>query len=122
MNGMDAATGKPLSGADHLRQSVADILGTPLGSRLARRDYGSLVPELLDQPLNDLTRLRLFAASALALQRQEMRLRAAAFALSRGAETGSAILTITGRRTDTALPNAGVTFSIPVRALGALTA
>uniref|UniRef100_UPI0026076D20 ATPase domain-containing protein n=1 Tax=uncultured Sphingobium sp. TaxID=316087 RepID=UPI0026076D20 len=31
---------------------VRDILTTPIGSRLMRRDYGSLIPELIDQPAN----------------------------------------------------------------------
>lgn len=122
MTGMDAITGKPLAGVDHLRQSVARILGTPLGSRLGRRDFGSLVPELLDQPDNARTRIRIFAASALALQRQEPRLKAAQFSLVSGATPGTAMLTIAGRRTDTAQPNKGVSLSIPVRSLSALTA
>lgn len=33
MMGMHAATGSSLTGLDHLRQSVADILTTPIGSR-----------------------------------------------------------------------------------------
>ena len=119
---MDAVTGKPLSGLDHLRQSVARILGTPLGSRVGRRDFGSLVPELLDQPDNARTRIRIFAASALALQRQEPRLKAAQFALVSGDRPGTATLTIAGRRTDTAQPNKGVSLSVPLRSLSALTA
>lgn len=122
MNGMNASTGTMISGVDHLRQSIGDILGTPLGSRLARRDYGSLLPELLDQPMNALTRLRIYAASALALQRQEPRLRTARFALERGEFEGSAILIIDGRRTDITQSNIGVRLSIPVRALSALSA
>ena len=122
MNGMDRTTGKPLSGAAHLRQSVGDILGTPLGSRLGRREYGSIVPELLDHPLNDLTRVRIFAASALALQRQEPRLKAAQFTLARGAAPGWAVLTIDGRRTDVAAVNARVSLSVPIRSLTALSA
>ena len=56
---------------DHLRQSVADILSTPIGSRVMRRDYGSLVPALLDQPDNNATQARLRAAVASALMRWE---------------------------------------------------
>ena len=52
MMGMHAATGRSLTGLDHLRQSVADIITTPIGSRIRRRRYGSEVPELIDQPLN----------------------------------------------------------------------
>lgn len=122
MNGMDARTGKLIGGEEHLRQSIGDIIGTPLGSRVGRRDYGSLVPELLDQPDTPLTRLRIYAASALALQRQEARLRSSRFALQRGETAGTATLTISGTRADAARPNAAITFSLPVRSLSALSA
>ncbi|WOP14664.1 GPW/gp25 family protein [Ottowia sp. SB7-C50] len=72
---MNRATGQALSGVAHLTQSVADILLTPIGSRVMRRGYGSLVPELVDQPDNAATRLRLRAAVAGALMRWEPRLR-----------------------------------------------
>ena len=47
MTGMDRETGKSLSGIEHLRQSIRDILTTPIGSRVMRRDYGSRLFELL---------------------------------------------------------------------------
>ena len=53
MLGMNAHTGQSLSGLDHLRQSIADILSTPLNTRVMRRDYGSRLPELIDQPINN---------------------------------------------------------------------
>ena len=83
MNGVSATTGKALAGTEHLRQSVADILTTPLGSRVMRRDYGSLIPELIDQPLNRATVLRLYAATAHALVRWEPRLKLGAVLLSK---------------------------------------
>lgn len=43
---MDRRTGKPLAGADHVRKSIKDILGTPLVTRIGRRDYGSELPAL----------------------------------------------------------------------------
>ena len=58
MNGVNSRTGKRLSGSDHLRQSVSDILSTPLGSRVLVRDYGSDLFSLVDNPRDDLTRLR----------------------------------------------------------------
>ncbi|ATI54497.1 oxidoreductase [Sphingomonas melonis] len=118
MIGMDRHTGRTCEGADHLRQSIADILGTPVGTRVGRRDYGSRIPELLDQPLNDATRIRVFAAAAMALLRHERRARVQRIALAAGTATGTATLTITGRRTDAI--DAGFTFSTPVTALGAL--
>lgn len=121
MNGMDAASGKALDGADHIRQSIAKILGTPIGTRVARREFGSMLPELLDQPMNDLLRIRLYAATALAITRQESRVRVARIALVPGIATGTATIRIEGRRTDTARPQP-FAFDTPIRALSALAA
>lgn len=74
MRGTDAMTGKPLSGVAHLRQSIRDILTTPLGSRVMRREYGSRLFDLVDAPLNDATIIDIFAATAEALLRWEPRL------------------------------------------------
>ncbi|NBO96416.1 MAG: phage baseplate protein, partial [Betaproteobacteria bacterium] len=41
MLGINAQTGQPLAGIDHLRQSIRDILTTRIGTRVMRRDYGS---------------------------------------------------------------------------------
>jgi len=120
MIGMDRTTGKVCEGSDHLRQSIADILGTPLGTRIGRRDYGSRIPELLDQPLNELTRIRVFAAAALALLRQERRARISRIALEPGDGASSARLIVTGRRTDVTGPSAPFAFSTPLSALSAL--
>lgn len=73
--GMNAATGKRIAELDHIRQSVRDILTTPIGSRVMRRDYGSLLPDLIDQPLNGATLLRAYAATVMALIRWEPRIR-----------------------------------------------
>ena len=71
---MNTATGRQLSGFEHLRQSVRDILTTPLGSRVMRRDYGSRLFELVDAPLNGATLTRMYAATYQALKRWEPRL------------------------------------------------
>lgn len=75
MSGMNAVTGRALDEMAHIRQSIRDILTTPLGSRVMRRDYGSLLPELIDQPGNAATRLRLMAATVGAIARFEPRVR-----------------------------------------------
>ena len=75
MRGADAATGRRLSGAAHLRQSVRDVLTTPIGSRVMRRDYGSRLFALADAPQNDGLKAALVAATAEALDRWEPRYR-----------------------------------------------
>jgi len=120
MTGMDARTGRPLEGEDHLRQSIADILATPIGTRVARRDYGSLLPELIDQPANAAGRIRLYAATALALLRWEPRI-----ALTRVsvAQTGAGAFEVTleGRRTDAARPNIRTRLTVPLASASGLT-
>lgn len=120
MTGMNRHTGKALTGLDHLRQSCADIIGTPLGSRICLRDYGSTVVELLDQPMNQLTRTRVYAATALALSRWERRLRLTRVGLSAGDQPGAFVLDIAGIAADASGGRAPVTFTLPVRAQSAL--
>ncbi len=73
MRGMDGKTGKALEGIEHLKQSIVDILTTPINSRIMRRDYGSRLFELVDKPINrDLT-LEIYAATAEALEKWEKR-------------------------------------------------
>ena len=72
--GMDNATGSAISGIAHLRQSIADILGTPLGSRVMRRDYGSRLFDLTDAPMNRGGVMDVIIATAEALRKWEPRL------------------------------------------------
>lgn len=81
-SGMSRDNGTQLSTDEHLRQSIRDILTTPLGTRLMRRDYGSLLPFLIDSPANDATKLRLMAATATALIRWEPRIKVSKVSLS----------------------------------------
>jgi phage baseplate assembly protein W len=75
MIGMKASTGGATAGLDHLYQSIEKILTTPLGTRIARRNFGSELPELIDAPNNAATRVRLYAAVATALMQWEPRLK-----------------------------------------------
>ncbi|MCP4101679.1 MAG: phage baseplate protein, partial [Lentisphaerae bacterium] len=73
MTGIDHTTGRYLSGLNHLKQSITDILTTPIGTRVMRREYGSRLPRLVDAPLNSSTLVDLYSATAEALQRWEPR-------------------------------------------------
>lgn len=72
---MNVQTGRALEGIEHIQQSVRDILTTPIGSRVMRRDYGSLLPELIDQPLHGATALRAYSATVVAIMKWEPRIR-----------------------------------------------
>lgn len=108
MRGTSRTTGKAIEGLEHLQQSVSDILTTPVGSRVMRRDYGSLLPLLIDQPYHQGTRIRLFAAVAGALMRWEPRIRVDRVGFSQGDAAGQVAITIAGTRLDTPTPTAGV--------------
>lgn len=75
MQGVNAITGKRSAGRAHLRQSIRDILTTPIGSRVMRRTYGSRLFELVDAPMNAGTVAAMVAATAEALARWEPRYR-----------------------------------------------
>ncbi|MCY1379971.1 hypothetical protein D9M69_677410 [compost metagenome] len=77
-----------------------------------RREYGSQLFELIDQPLNDHTRLRAYAATALALMRWEPRLRLTRIRLSQGNAPSSAILDVEGTRVDS---NEPLNLQVPLR-------
>jgi len=82
---------------EHLLQSVGDIISTPLGTRVMRRDYGSQVPMLVDQPDNAVSALRIISAAAAALMRWEPRLALKQIGIQRDPETpGKALLVIDG--------------------------
>lgn len=74
MKGMNATTGRSIESLDHLYQSIGKILTTPIGSRVARRTFGSDLFNLVDAPNNGISRVRLYAAIATALMRWEPRL------------------------------------------------
>lgn len=71
---MSRQTGAMLEELDHIKQSIQDILLTPIGSRVMRREYGSLLFELIDQPFNDTTSLQIIAAAANAIMTWEPRI------------------------------------------------
>lgn len=75
MIGIDARIGRRLDSLSHLHQSIRDILTTRHGTRVMRRDYGSRLPDLVDNPITPRLAMELYAATAEALQKWEPRLR-----------------------------------------------
>ncbi|EGN5170347.1 baseplate assembly protein [Salmonella enterica] len=93
--GMSRNDGQALADTDHLRQSVRDILLTPQGSRIARREYGSLLSALIDQPQNPALRLQIMSAVYVALNRWEPRLTLDSITIN-GNFDGSMMVELTG--------------------------
>lgn len=117
MIGMSNQTGRALAGNAHIAQSIADILTTPIGSRVMRRDYGSQLPDLIDWPTNAATRLLAYAATAMALMRWEPRIRLNRVELFLGDHPGQAVLDLEGTEVDS---NAPLNLRVPL-SLGAAT-
>lgn len=74
MQGLNALTGETIADLEHLRQSVRDILTTPIGSRVLRRGYGSRLLELVDKPFTQSLRLEIIAETVGAILKWEPRI------------------------------------------------
>lgn len=92
---MDRSTGKALEGLAHLRQSLSDILGTPIGSRVMEREYGSDLPSLIGAPMGPALLVEVTAAAALAIRRWEKRFRLTRVRLA-PAEPGHLVMDLIG--------------------------
>ncbi|MGK6329135.1 GPW/gp25 family protein [Erwinia sp. DT-104] len=99
-SGMSRDTGEALTDLDHIRQSVRDILLTPVGSRVMRRSYGSLLSALIDQPQNEALRLQIMSACYMAILQWEPRVKLTGISYE-SAFDGGMVVEITGSRTDT---------------------
>ncbi|MCJ8215459.1 GPW/gp25 family protein [Aeromonas veronii] len=98
--GMNATNGRAISATDHIIQSVRDILITPVGSRVMRRDYGSELFYLIDMPQHQATRLRLMAATVQALINWEPRITVTRVDVLGGGMDGALTIEITWQRKD----------------------
>ncbi|GFE76239.1 GPW/gp25 family protein [Novosphingobium sp. TCA1] len=113
MAAMDETTGELIEGDDDIRQSAKVILRTRIGSCVGRREFGSLVPDLIDKPMTRANILRVYAATVIALTRWEDRIRLDQVGLKAGTSPGSAVVVLDTRRTDTA-SNARSRLLVPV--------
>ncbi|MGV8925248.1 MAG: GPW/gp25 family protein [Ewingella sp.] len=108
--GMSRGNGRSVEDLAHIQQSIADILATPVGSRVMRRDYGSLLSELLDRPQNAALRLQIMAACYGAILKWEPRVRLTGITFETTAD-GKMVVDITGTRSDT---SDDVSLTVPV--------
>ncbi|WP_439239068.1 GPW/gp25 family protein [Lonepinella sp. BR2919] len=77
---MDRHTGKQIDDElAHIKQSVADILTTQIGTRIQRRDYGSNIPKLIDRPIDRVLILQIASCAVVALNKWEKRLNISQF-------------------------------------------
>ena len=102
--GMNSQTGLSISEADHIRQSVRDILVTPVGSRVMRHEYGSLLSALIDQPQTPALRLQIMAACYSAIQKWEPRVSLSTIIFEHPNDDGALFVDITGARSTSGQP------------------
>lgn len=95
MTGLSRLTARALDLDEHLAQSITDILTTPKGARVLRRDYGSRLPDLIDAPMNGETLVDVFAETAEALDLWEPRLKLRRVEVT-AAAAGAMTLLLTG--------------------------
>ncbi len=109
---MNRETGAAISDLDHIGQSITDILTTRIGTRIMRREYGSLLPELVDHPFNDATRLRIYAGTVMALMRWETRISLNRVQFLGANLQGQSVLELEGTLVDS---NEALSMSLPLQ-------
>ncbi|CRM58860.1 baseplate wedge subunit [Pseudomonas sp. 24 E 1] len=109
---MNRETGGAITDLGHIGQSIEDILTTRIGTRIMRREYGSLLPELVDHPFNDATRLRVYAGSVMALMRWEPRISLSRVQFLGANLQGQSVLELEGSVVDS---NEPLSLSVPLQ-------
>lgn len=115
--GMSRTDGSRMDGLAHLRQSIHDILTTPVGSSVMNREYGSLLPELIDHPGNGGNLLRLMTATVMALGRWEPRLSIRKVSVSLGTSPGALTIDLEGTRREAIASGKSLALNIPIGGL-----
>lgn len=114
---MNRETGAAIGELDHIAQCITDILTTRIGTRIMRREYGSLLPELVDHPFNDATRLRVYAATVMALMRWEHRINLSRVQFLGANLQGQSVLELEGSVVDS---NEPLSLSLPLQLGGSV--
>ena len=117
MIGMNRKTGRRIEGIDHIKQSINDILTTPIGSSLMNREYGSLLPELIDHPTNDANTLRLMSATVMAISQWEPRVAINRVGVELGGMGGDRFIDLEGSLADAAGHIADMYLNLPLSGL-----
>lgn len=73
--GINAETGQVMTDWEQTEQSIRKILTTGLTTRVMRREFGSSVPDYIDNKMTSRSVLGLYVAAAAAIRRWEPRFR-----------------------------------------------
>jgi hypothetical protein len=94
--GINRSSGEVLTDWEHVMQSILDIMTTPIGTRVMRRDYGSNIPDLIDRPQGRDTVLEVALALGEALEKWEPRFRLSSVYISDAGADGEMTLSVMG--------------------------
>lgn len=94
---MNSNTGLSVGERKHLQQCIQDILTTPVGTRVMRREYGSDLFKWIDAPVNRATMIGIIAATATALKRWEPRLKLERVQVKKVDKTGKIEMLLQGK-------------------------
>lgn len=94
--GTSAAAVGLLSDWQHVEQSIAKILTTPIGSRVMRRDFGSQIPDMIDAKMVQRNVLAIYSAAAVAITKWDPRFRVTRAAIAELTAGGKVALQIFG--------------------------
>ncbi len=96
MAGLNRLTGKRISDWPHCQQSMNDIFTTPIGTRVQRRNYGSLIPMLMDRPQTSDMLIEFTLAVSSALELWEPRFIAEQVTLEKASAEGNVEMIVSG--------------------------
>lgn len=71
---MSRYNGSELTEFEHILQSLEDIATTPMGSRVMRKEYGTVLADLIDQPISEVLYLKIYSTLYSAYVRWEDRI------------------------------------------------
>lgn len=108
--GMSRTDGRMLTDAEHISQSLGDILRTPVGTRVMRREYGSLLFDMIDQPQTPALELQIKVAIYMAVLRWEPRISLTSVTTERHF-SGQMVINLTGQHAET---GESLSLTIPV--------
>jgi uncharacterized protein len=94
--GVNRETGKVMTDWAHVMQSILDLMTTPIGTRVMRRDYGSDIPNLIDRPQGRDTVLEVTLALGEALEKWEPRFRLSSVYISDAGPDGEMTVAVKG--------------------------
>lgn len=96
MIGIDRDTGRALTGWDHVVQSLNVLFTTRYVERVMLRWFGTDIPKLLLQPMNEPTILEVFYAALVGIELWEPRFRVVDISITQAEVTGHLSFNFTG--------------------------